>query len=1024
MGTDDTLRVILRADLESQLLLSLYEESLLQVAADIQFLEGSEEASPSIRESLVSVCGISNTKKVFRRVATVGSLKRLDSMKGESELFQEELVKSKVNGRMCVLTGSLITAKNKDSVQANLRNVLRIKSTKKRWYELDYDTFSWYRADDDHLEMTGNLIVSDIIDIRSFTTDSAIISKSLCGFEVETVHRVYSYGCEDIIIRDNWVEALIFVRDKNFIKKSSYKLSERKLSSADVNKYYEMLKKQGTVYYSISAEDKKFTMTSLGIDLADVNIVYKYLLQELTASGRVSKLLSLLQELLMIPSGADHIWEGLYQYVKKNRESNQPNDNFSNIYIDNGIQRKLDTEGAVYTQVSKLALSVISYEREIESLQQKILKLESVRQDISVNVEPQRKSIARLSLHTSPVQLMEPVKENKFAKYDKMKKMLPEGPVRQKMKMDGVPESEINQYFSNDGEITPVKIISESSKAIDELSVKYGKMCKLLPEQAVRQKMTLDGISPENIDLFLLSEHNKQSELKSDDINSTPNSDGPKLTILSETVNDNSTSVVQVKNYVSTIDTEPPPENMSLKPIFKPRFKLKGLFWNKIKSNDIKGTIWYLLEEFVLPPNDIGLLEDQFAAKVIEENRKSSICFPNTKLISIVDNNRSRIISIVLGKFRLQPEDLYALILDLDPEKLTLDLTRVIIGILPTTEEYLFIKSYASFEQLDTPSRVVFHLNRIQRIEQRLDCHCTVFTWFDESAYLQGRLEIIRRAVEEVQVSKNTIKKLFSLVLSIGNVLNGDTNRGRAYGTKLDVFEKFYHLKSSSDRNRYTLFHYLSIVVEKHFPDIFIVTQQWTSVWVASEVSLGVLKQDLMLLEEQIRRMRETYEKVKHRADNSDFENENLEEYGESCLFERLNFFLNNANKSLQDLKLLYEQVDVEVVSTMKEFGEKAMNDEEGDYCQKFFGYVTFIANKLKETNEYNIRQRKAAEKEARSAEGYVVNEAKRLEDLAKKNIEVIDIFSKFHDSQSASTDALALGFKQKLLNKFMNANY
>ena len=110
MGTDDTLRVILRADLESQLLLSLYEESLLQVAADIQFLEGSEEASPSIRESLVSVCGISNTKKVFRRVATVGSLKRLDSMKGESELFQEELVKSKVNGRMCVLTGSLITA--------------------------------------------------------------------------------------------------------------------------------------------------------------------------------------------------------------------------------------------------------------------------------------------------------------------------------------------------------------------------------------------------------------------------------------------------------------------------------------------------------------------------------------------------------------------------------------------------------------------------------------------------------------------------------------------------------------------------------------------------------------------------------------------------------------------------------------------------------------------------------------------------------------------------------------------------
>ena len=78
----------------------------------------------------------------------------------------------------------------------------------------------------------------------------------------------------------------------------------------------------------------------------------------------------------------------------------------------------------------------------------------------------------------------------------------------------------------------------------------------------------------------------------------------------------------------------------------------------------------------------------------------------------------------------------------------------------------------------------------------------------------------------------------------------------------------------------------------------------------------------------------------------------------------------------------------------------------------------------LKETKEYSIRQRKEAEKEARSADkGYEVNEAKRLEDLAKKNIEVIDNFSKFHDSQSASTDTLALGFKQKQLNKFMNAN-
>jgi hypothetical protein len=35
----------------------------------------------------------------------------------------------------------------------------------------------------------------------------------------------------------------------------------------------------------------------------------------------------------------------------------------------------------------------------------------------------------------------------KFLKYEKMKKILPEGAVRQKMKMDGIIDSEVNDFF-------------------------------------------------------------------------------------------------------------------------------------------------------------------------------------------------------------------------------------------------------------------------------------------------------------------------------------------------------------------------------------------------------------------------------------------------------------------------------------------------------------------------------------------------------------------------------------------------
>ena len=174
------------------------------------------------------------------------------------------------------------------------------------------------------------------------------------------------------------------------------------------------------------------------------------------------------------------------------------------------------------------------------------------------------------------------------------------------------------------------------------------------------------------------------------------------------------------------------------------------MFWNKIKSSEIIGTIWYLLEDFILPPNEIGQLEDLFSSKIIiTDDSRKSLCNNNNnnnnnnmKLISIVDNNRSRTISIILGKFRLIPEKIFELIIDLNPELLTQELTKVLLLITPTAEEYLFIKNYNSHELLDTPSKVIFHFNQILRVETRLECHSVAFTWFEEAEYLYNRFQV------------------------------------------------------------------------------------------------------------------------------------------------------------------------------------------------------------------------------------------------------------------------------------------
>jgi hypothetical protein len=130
-----------------------------------------------------------------------------------------------------------------------------------------------------------------------------------------------------------------------------------------------------------------------------------------------------------------------------------------------------------------------------------------------------------------------------LSKYEKMRSILPDSVIRQKMNLDGVPDDITNNFFNNlksneNGSATgflpvsphpsppppkppllvdrkspvtpppppPFKSINASESHSDtEKFSKYEKMRRMLPEGAVRQRMNSDGFSVEEIDLFLNS---------------------------------------------------------------------------------------------------------------------------------------------------------------------------------------------------------------------------------------------------------------------------------------------------------------------------------------------------------------------------------------------------------------------------------------------------------------------------------------------------------------------------------------
>jgi hypothetical protein len=80
---------------------------------------------------------------------------------------------------------------------------------------------------------------------------------------------------------------------------------------------------------------------------------------------------------------------------------------------------------------------------------------------------------------------------------------------------------------------------------------------------------------------------------------------------------------------------------------------------------------------------------------------------------------------------------------------------------------------------LDNASQLVWQLNRIPRVVQRMECHEIAFSWPAAANSAASQLGVIECACQELGRSQENMRQLLSIVLSVGNYLNGGTPRGQ-----------------------------------------------------------------------------------------------------------------------------------------------------------------------------------------------------------------------------------------------------
>lgn len=154
---------------------------------------------------------------------------------------------------------------------------------------------------------------------------------------------------------------------------------------------------------------------------------------------------------------------------------------------------------------------------------------------------------------------------------------------------------------------------------------------------------------------------------------------------------------------------------------------------------------------------DWSVVDKQFAVPNQSLTKKSPL---HTRSLdaksSLFESKRIQNVEIARSKLRRTVNELYELILFLDPIEFTQDIKEIIVNLLlPTDDELETIRSYqGSIDDLDFCGTLYYKLLSIERLHARIVVHDIICNFFQELTAIIDNLSIIRDAITELRAPK------------------------------------------------------------------------------------------------------------------------------------------------------------------------------------------------------------------------------------------------------------------------------
>ncbi len=257
-----------------------------------------------------------------------------------------------------------------------------------------------------------------------------------------------------------------------------------------------------------------------------------------------------------------------------------------------------------------------------------------------------------------------------------------------------------------------------------------------------------------------------------------------------------------------------------VKKTVKPAVKMRAVHWAKVDDKLINESIWKDINDtrIKLDYKELEGLFCQSAPRAAEEKKEADT--PSRKApqavqaVQIVEGQRQQNIAIAISRFKpLSNEQIRDAILNLDDKALPIEKVSSILKWLPTPEELEAISAYdGPASSLGNVEKYFAVIGQIPRVERRLEIFQFKLQFDLMFEDVSARIKTCLDTLQSIYTSKR-IKNLLEYVLAFGNFFNAGTNKGEAYGFKLQYLTKLANTKTID--NKSNLLNYLLSLVDK-----------------------------------------------------------------------------------------------------------------------------------------------------------------------------------------------------------------